>query len=652
MDWSLGTGRLTRPFHPLPAAGILNALDGISPFALFETSRVAGSEERSLLFLDPVEIVTTTRPEELEGSLGRVQEALERGLWAAGYLAYEMGYFLEPSLTARYSGRFPLLWLLLCRPPVIFDHRRGSFSPSLPFSPATSPPRPDFAVRDGRLNLTEREHRLAVEAVRDRIAAGDTYQVNFTMKYRFRFEGSPAGLYLSLRDNQPVPYAAFLRTGERDILSASPELFFRIEGERATLRPMKGTAARGRTGGEDLRRARALATDPKNRAENIMIVDLVRNDLGRISLPGSIEIPELCHVEPYDTLFQMTSTVSGRLPGPASPGRILKALFPCGSVTGAPKIRTMEIIGELEREERGVYCGAIGFFSPKGEALFSVPIRTAVIEGASGEMGVGSGIVADSEAGAEYEECLLKGAFLTNPRPPLKLIETMRWEAGEGFRNLEDHLSRLFSASVSLGFACPLPDLRRFLEDAVEGLDPDLPHRVRLLLERGGGCEISSSPLEPAPAVTPRVRTSATSTSSFDPYLSFKTTRRELYDRELAAARREGFFEVLFTNERGELTEGAFTNIFLERAGLLLTPPLTCGLLEGVLRRRLLREEPARIREQLLYPADLERAERIFLGNSLRGLVEVRVEERPGGAPGEGSGEGICGLHRRGKHIE
>lgn len=632
MDWSLGTGRVAKPFHPLPAEGILDALGATGPFALFETSRVTGGEERSLLFLDPVEVVTTTRPGELEHSLERVREALDQGLWAAGYFAYEMGYFFEPSLAARYSGRFPLLWLLICRPPVLFDHRRGSFSPSLPFSPVTPARRPGFAVRDQRLNLTEEEHRLAVEAVRDRIAAGDTYQVNFTMKYRFRFDGSPAGLYLSLRDNQPVPYAAFLRTGERDVLSASPELFFRIEGGGgATLRPMKGTAARGRTGEEDLRRALALATDVKNRAENIMIVDLVRNDLGRISLPGSIEIPELCRVEPYDTLFQMTSTVGGRLLGPTSPDRILRALFPCGSVTGAPKIRTMEIIGELEKEERGVYCGAIGFFSPKGEAVFSVPIRTAVIEGENGEMGVGSGIVIDSEAGAEYEECLLKGAFLTSPRPPLRLIETMRWEAGEGFRNLEDHLARLFSASVSLGFACPVPDLRRSLEEAVEGLDPDLPHRVRLLLDRGGGCEVSTSPLEPAPAAPPRVRLSATPTSSSDPYLSYKTTRRELYDRELAAARREGFFEVLFTNERGELTEGAFTNIFLERGGLLLTPPLPCGLLEGVLRRRLLRDEAARIREQLLYPADLESAERIFLGNSLRGLIEVSIGKQASG---------------------
>jgi para-aminobenzoate synthetase/4-amino-4-deoxychorismate lyase len=625
VDWSLGTGRVPKPFTPLPSAEILGALDGPEPFVLFETSRVTASGQRSLLFTDPVGVVKADRPEEMEGCLGALEEALDRGLWAAGYLSYEAGSCFEPSLRVRRSRRFPLLWLALFRRPFLFDHSTGLFSPPLSFAPGGEGPWREFTITDLRLNVTKEDYRRAVESIRERIAAGDTYQVNFTMKYRFGFEGSTAGLYLCLRDSQPVPYAAFLRTGERDILSSSPELFFNLRKGEITARPMKGTAARGRNGKEDLRRSIALATDGKNRAENIMIVDLLRNDLGRICRPGSIEVADLCRVEPYDTLFQMTSTVRGRLRRGTSPGGILKALFPCGSVTGAPKIRTMEIISRLEAEERGVYCGAVGYFSPEGEAAFSVPIRTAVIEGDRGEMGVGSGIVADSDSEEEYEECLLKGAFLTRPRPALRLIETLRWGPGEGFRYLEDHLARLFSSAVSLGFACPVPQVRRSLEEAAAPLGPEGPWRVRLLLGRGGDCKITARPLDPPPPGTPRIRLSTVATDSSDPYLSHKTTRRELYDRELTAAREEGYFEVLFTNERGELTEGAFTSFFLKREDLLFTPPLACGLLDGILRRRLLRERGEEVREEVLYPSDLAGADAILAGNSVRGLFEVRL---------------------------
>jgi len=581
--------------------------------------------DRSLLFIDPEEVVTTTRPDELDSCLLRLEEALGSGLWAAGFISYEAGYFFEPSLRPKYAGRFPLLWFALFRKPFVFDHRGGSFSPTLPFPLEEDAAPPPFSISDGHLDLGREEYRAAVGAIRERIAAGDTYQVNFTMKYRFRLEGSPAGLYLSLRDNQPVPFASCIHTGETDILSASPELFFRIEGERITARPMKGTSARGRTGREDIIEALRLAVDGKNRAENIMIVDLIRNDLGRICRPGSIEAVDICRVEPYDTLFQMTSTVRGELLEGPAPGPLLRALFPCGSVTGAPKIKTMEIIAGLEKEERGVYCGAVGYFSPVGEGAFSVPIRTAVIGPEGGEMGVGSGIVADSDPDAEYEECLLKGAFLTSPRPPLRLIETLRWDVEEGFRHLDDHLARLFSSAVSLGFACPVPDVRRSLEDAVEGLGGGGPRRVRLLLDRGGACEISVAPIDPTHPGIPEVRLASAATDSADPYLHYKTTRREIYDRELAAAREDGYFEVLFSNERGEITEGAFTNIFAEKGASLLTPPLACGLLDGVLRRRLLREEPGRLREKVLRHRDLLEAERLLVGNSLRGLIEVHL---------------------------
>ncbi len=613
----------------LPAASLLAGLESKEHFVLLESSRPSPVDRHSYLFIDPVEIVTTADPSQIGPCLERLDAAAGRGLWAAGYFSYELGCFLEPSLKPRYDGRFPLLWFGLFASPIVFDHGTGSFAPPFSPLPARRAPVPDFAVEGTRLEITEEEYRRSLNRIKGHIAAGDTYQVNFTTKYRFRFRGSPAGLYLSLRENQPVPFAAYLRTGERDILSASPELFFRRDGLDLTLRPMKGTMARGRTREEDSRQIERLAADPKNRAENIMIVDLVRNDLGRICVPGSIETADLFHVEKYDSLLQMTSTVRGRLREETSLRHLLSALFPCGSVTGAPKIRTMEIIRRLEKSERGVYCGAVGFLSPGGQAVFSVPIRTAVLEGAEGEMGIGSGVVADSDPRLEYGECLLKGRFLTHPRPPLRLLETILWEKGKGFHLIEAHLERMAASADYFDFPFPRVDILRELEETAESFDDGTPRRVRLLLGRDGSREISSSLLEPtAPGPLP-IRLAPLTVDSTDPYLFHKTTRREVYDRELAAARKEGFFEVIFVNERGEVTEGAFTNIFLDRGGNLATPPVDGGLLDGVLRRHLLREGEGRVTESVLFPADLMSAERILVGNSVRGLVEVQfVGER------------------------
>jgi len=621
------TGRLLSPHHRLPAARLLAALGDVSPFLLFETSLVSPEENRSLLFAEPERIITTNRPERVQACLADLEDSVKAGFWAAGWLSYELGYFLEPALRPRYGGSRPLFWFGLFREPAVFDHSTGDFSPSLPFLLPEDVPAAPFTVEDAALNVSKNEYRQSVGEIKERIAAGDTYQVNYTMKYGFCFAGSSTGLYLSLRDNQPVSFAAFLRTGERDILSASPELFFHCREREIAVRPMKGTAPRGLSGREDLRRAIALSRDAKNRAENIMVVDLLRNDLGKICLPGTIEVSERFSVEPYDTLFQMTSTVRGSLREGTGPADLLRALFPSGSVTGAPKIQTMKIIAGLEKDERGPYCGAIGFFSPHGESVFNVPIRTVLIEGNRGEMGLGSGIVADSDPEAEYEECLLKGRFLTRPLPAMRLIETLRWQEEKGFTLLEDHLARLFGTALHFGFAFPLGDIRRALADAAAGFSSGRKRRVRLLLSRDGELEVSSSPLHPPPSA-PRVRFSKVQMNSADPHLYHKTTRREVYDRELESARKEGFFEVLFTNEKGEVTEGSFTNIFIQRNGRLVTPPVSCGLLDGVLRHHLLREKEGAVVEEVLAPEELEGAERLFVGNSVRGLVEARLEAR------------------------
>jgi para-aminobenzoate synthetase/4-amino-4-deoxychorismate lyase len=627
VDRSVGTRRSPSSRHLLPAADLLAGLESQEYFVLLESSRPFSDDRHSYLFTKPVEIVTTVDPAQIGPCLERLDGAAGRGLWAAGYFSYELGYCLETSLNLRHDRRFPLLWFGLFPPPAVFDHDTGEFTPPLPdHLLSRSVPAPDFNIEGAGPEITEEGYRRALRFIKNRIVAGDTYQVNFTTKYRFRFRGSPAGLYLSFRENQPVPFAAFLRTGDRDILSASPELFFRRDGLDITLRPMKGTMARGRTGEEDRRQIELLAADPKNRAENVMIVDLVRNDLGRVCLPGSIETEDLFHVEKYESLLQMTSTVRGRLREEASLHQLLAALFPCGSVTGAPKIRTMEIIGDLEKSERGVYCGAIGFLSPGGRAVFSVPIRTAVLEGNEGEMGIGSGIVADSNPRLEYGECILKGRFLTRPRPPLRLIETVLWEAGSGFRLLEEHLERMGKSADYFDFPFPRADILGELKKLAGSFDGGASRRVRLLLGRDGSTEITGV-LHDSPAPEPlSIRLACRTVDSADPYLFHKTTRREVYDRELAAARKEGFFEVVFVNERGELTEGAYTNLFLDRGGVLSTPPVDCGLLDGVLRRHLLREGESRVTEKVLFPADLISAERILVGNSVRGLVEVQLK--------------------------
>jgi para-aminobenzoate synthetase/4-amino-4-deoxychorismate lyase len=627
MPVNLRTGRVPRPWRPLPAAELLHLFRDRDPFLLFETALVSPDEKRSLLFTGPEAIVTTNDPGEAEKCLVAIEKGISAGLWAAGWCSYELGYVLEPSLAPRPAGGSPLLWFGLFGNPTFFDHETGLFSPSLPSPLPEEETKPTFTIEDAGFDVSPEEYRASIGRIKESIAAGDTYQVNYTMRYGFRFGGSPAGLYLSLRDNQPVPFAAFLRAGGHHVLSASPELFLRCEGREITVRPMKGTAPRGLSGREDLGRAAGLAVDPKNRAENIMVVDLLRNDLGKICLPGSIEVDRLCSVEPYDSLFQMTSTVRGRLREGTGPVQILRALFPSGSVTGAPKIRTMEIISRLEKEERGAYCGAVGFLSPDGDASFNVPIRTVVLRGDRGVMGIGSGIVADSNVEGEYEECLLKGRFLTRPRPAMELIETLRWQEEKGFTLLEDHLARLFGTALHFGFAFPREEIRHALDDAAAGFSGGRKRRVRLLLSRSGEFKVSSSPLYPPPSA-PRVRLSKVQMNSADPHLYHKTTRREVYDWELETARKEGFFEVLFTNEKGELTEGAFTNIFLQRNGRLVTPPVSCGLLDGVLRRHLLREKEGTVIEEVLAPDELEGAEHLFVGNSVRGLVEVRPGAR------------------------
>ncbi len=604
-----------------------------APFVLIDDSLTGLLGGHCRLFADPVEIVTCSDPGRLGETLDAIAGASARGLYAAGFLSYELGYALEPRLAALTppTGPTPLIWMGLFRKPKkLFwsDARRALYAGQRPGG---------WEIHRPRYSLDRDAYLERVGAVRDYIAAGDVYQINLTFKHRFDWRGDPVMLYETLRRRQRVNYGALIGGPDWYVLSHSPELFFETDGRSIATRPMKGTAPRGLTAAEDSALAGWLCQDEKSRAENLMIVDLLRNDLGRIGEIGSVTVPELFSVESYRSVHQMTSTVRARLRRGLEIKDIVGALFPCGSVTGAPKIRAMEIIRELETDPRGVYTGAIGTIDPNGTAQFNVAIRTLFLDREGhGEMGIGSGIVFDSDAAAEHDECLLKGDFLTAVHEPFQLIETMRWRRDEGYYLLDRHLARL--AASALRFRIPYAGfgIRDTLDKLAERLDG--PTRVRITLDEDGRLVVDSAPLDPAAVGDSDVRFALAirRVDSSNPFLYHKTTRRELLDGErerLAGA--TGCDEVVFVNERGELTEGSYSTLFVERGGTLFTPPLSCGLLDGTLRRELLENGDRPVEERVLYPRDLESAEAIWLGNSVRGLLRARpVAELEGALSG------------------
>lgn len=603
-----------------------------------ETGRVTSEESRSYFFHNPVTHLACYPHDDPARFFRQAEDFLAEGLYLAGWLGYEFGYLLEPSLAKHIllDPHKPLARLDVFRAPLIFDHLSGE-----PLgAPWPNPPQTGtstgYRITNLRPSLGKADYTAALARIKEYIESGDTYQVNFTLKLLFDFDGSPEALYQALRRNQSVSFGAYLRSGDERILSFSPELFFKRSGEQCLVRPMKGTIRRGPYQAEDARLMTFLQTDAKNRSENVMIVDLLRNDLGRICTPGTVQTRSLFDIETYETLHQMTSTITGHLPRETRIESLFKALFPCGSVTGAPKIRTMEIIRALENGVRGVYTGAIGFIAPTGEATFNVPIRTIELNGSKGEMGIGSGIIHDSDPEQEWRECLLKGRFLSDPAPPFSLIETLLWQPGSGYWLLQEHLDRLAASAAYFRYpANPAEFLARLEKLALDFAAS--PMRVRLALARSGRMELEAVPC-PAPAsITwpmprtaraelPKVTFSAEATDPNAPWLFHKTTRRDLYDSERQRAVTEGMYEVLFTNTRGEVTEGSITSIFILHGETLLTPAMECGLLPGVFRRYLLEHAPLPVREAILTRRDIEHAEALFVGNSVRGLVQVRLD--------------------------
>lgn len=592
---------------------------------LLETNRFDGENRRSYLFYGPVDVLEANGCADVPGLFEAI-ERYSKDHYLAGYFSYELGYCLEDRLRFEGTSPTPLARLGVFENVVVFDHIENSFEGPHEGIFASSPLEPSpYGVSDLGLDISREDYVEKIERIRRYIEAGDIYQANFTAKYRFGFDGCYYTFYRDLKKKQEVPYNAFIKSGESYVLSISPELFLRKSGQSIFTRPMKGTMGRGRTLSEDKRRAAILGADIKNRAENVMIVDLERNDLGRISGTGSVAVTDLFTVEKYQTLFQMTSTVTAELKDGVGFMELFRSIFPSGSVTGAPKIRAMEIIRELEAGPRGVYTGAVGFIAPGGDAVFNIPIRTLTINNGTGEMGVGSGIVYDSDPVGEYEECRLKAEFLLKEPRDFSLIETMLWD---GWLNrLELHLARLRESAEYFDFPYGENGIRKSLEQAEKEFESGGRYRVRLLLHRDGTCTVSATPIPEKPPYENIAAISDVKTSSDDVFLYHKTTNRDLYDSEYEKYSAKGFFDVIFTNELGEVTEGAITNVFIKKDGKLYTPPVECGLLNGVFRRDFLSRHPE-CEERVVTVEDLYSADEVYLTNSVRGMVRVRLAER------------------------
>jgi para-aminobenzoate synthetase/4-amino-4-deoxychorismate lyase len=616
------------PHQPFPT----NVIDWVVRHrntVLLETTLLDPSAH-SFVFAYPKHIVEARSLEDVTAALELVESHRRDGFFAAGFLTYEAGFAFERRRFNVIDAPKPLLWFGIYDGAAIFSHSENRFvhlpewiRQLLKESTTKIEPAGVFHPPELTSTISFQRYCTAIKSIQSFIRAGDTYQVNFTFPQTYRTRETRSSLYQRLRQTQPVSYSAIVTTNDFTLLSFSPELFFSQRGRYVRMKPMKGTRPRGRTLREDLISSQELSVSEKERAENLMIVDLLRNDLGRVAEAGSVKVKRFFDVERYETVFQATSTVEAKLRKGLLLPELVRAIFPSGSVTGAPKIRTVEIIHQLERYQRGIYTGAIGYVAPNGDAEFNVAIRTIEFprRGKMFRLGIGSGITIDSNPQSEFEECLSKAKFVTQREESFSLVETMLLEGGRGIRNWKRHVNRLRDSAKYFGF--------RFSQSAIESELRQLRLKskksliyCRLLLERNGEFQIQTQPWRPM-AVSSTVGLATVRTDSRDRLLFHKTTARSLYDRELGAAKNRGLFDILFFNERGELTEGARSNVVLEFRGRLLTPDWSCGLLQGTYRAKLL--DTGKIVESRLTLDDMKRAENIFICNAIRGFQKVRL---------------------------
>ncbi len=598
-----------------------------APFILLDDARSSGASD-ARLYTGPLAMVVARRTEEIVPAMERLEALRAEGHELAGYFAYEAGLALEPRLaplTAEKSGAAgPLLWFgaFSGHQPIAADdvpdwlasHAQGQSASVGPLTPQLSPG----------------GYTTAFTAVQGAISAGDIYQANLTFPLAGSWRGDPLALYAAIRPAASAGYGGIIFDGSHWLLSFSPELFFALKGDAAMVKPMKGTRPRGRDADDDARLSAELSASSKDRAENLMILDLMRNDLSRVAMAGSVRVEKPFAVESYPTVHQMVSTVRAQMKPDSGVADLLRALFPCGSITGAPKIRAMELINQIERDARGPYCGAIGRIDAAAsngtsDAAFNVAIRTLRLtpqQGGGGRavLGVGSAIVADSEAMPEWRECLLKGGFVRQTAAMFDLIETMAFSPDNGVPLLELHLERIKASSAQLGFSFD----RHAVRNAIQALcfDLDGPAKLRLVLARGGAIALETMPIAEGQLSEPVV--CGILPLPVDPgdwRLRHKSTDRHFYDSARAAAMACGAQEAILVGPDGFVTESSRSNIFLEREGVLLTPAASLGLLPGVLRRSLI--EAGRAAEAALTPEDLKHG--FLLGNSVRGLMAARL---------------------------
>lgn len=619
-------------------------------FALLDDCDSTASARSSRLYSGFVRERVCTDPARLDEVDAAVTQDLRDGLHAVVVGDYEFGRNLERAQ----PGDAPLRFLLYARCERLsrdevdawLAQQDGGGAPSI------------AGVAHVAKSVSRDAFDAAIAAVHDALRAGDSYQINYTYRLNFDMFGPPPALYRRLRARQPVRYGALIALPDGAwVVSCSPELFVEKHGDVLRARPMKGTAPRAADPREDAAAAAFLASDPKNRAENVMIVDLLRNDVSRIARTGTVKVPALFSVEPYASVWQMTSTVEAGWRDGTTFAQMLRALFPCGSITGAPKHKTMELIDAIESTPRGLYTGAIGWLDAShggaagcGDFCLSVAIRTLTLDPAGvdsdtdgagaanvdtnagrrrGRMGVGAGIVLDSVAADEYAECELKARFLTDADPGFQLFETTAATRVDGIRYLDRHLARLQRSADAFGFRLDVDALRREIDARCAALDGDGPYRMKLALAKDGAVEIIAAPLKPLPAGPVGVLLASARgfapTRTDDALLLHKTTRRAEYDRAWQAAEALGGFDMLFVNERGEVTEGGRSNVFVKLDGAWMTPPLSCGVLPGVMRGVLLDDPAVGAQARVLTLDDVLNADELMICNALRGPMAARL---------------------------
>lgn len=576
----------------------------MNPYLLYEFRNSEGKIEPKV-FKDPVEVLQTERLEDIPAIMEAIEAAIDKGFYAAGYLSYEAAPAFNPAMKVKGSPEMPLVWF------GIFDkvHIQGERFPEKPYQ-----------VSEWRMASSKSLYKEGISRIKTAIEEGHTYQVNYTERLHADFTGSDRSFYRQLARNQQADYGAYLDLGKHRILSASPELFFRIKNGTIEAKPMKGTAKRGRTLTEDKANAEELLASEKEQAENLMIVDLLRNDMSRLAKKGTVQVSDLYKVETYPTVHQLTSTVKAELQDALTVLDWFKALFPCGSITGAPKVSTMEYIAALEQASRDVYCGAIGFITPEKEAIFNVPIRTVVIdaEKQTARYGVGGGITWDSTSEGEYQELIAKAEVLTERRPEFQLLESLKLEDGK-YPLIDYHMERMKNSAAYFYFPGNERKIRKQLKECAKK-HPKGVYKVRLVLSKIG--EITVEAQKIASIKEPVLcKLAIEPVNSQNPFLFHKTTHRQVYKQHESEV--EGVFSVLLWNEHEQLTEFAIGNLVVEMNGRLYTPPIENGLLAGTYRQFLL--DAGKIEEKEINKNDLEDCEAVWFINGVRGWLKVKI---------------------------